>query len=312
MTEATLQVHPQMFRAVYTDSTSAVSTAPLNTVSIQPTLDGTTGQYSVHWEDILKVYGNAVYILNGSTAVPFLMDKNSERLDPLQIQTFPDVVLDVVVRTLGGDVDLQSKTIEDTSGLSSIISSVILDSSKSSPATESSGSSTSTNITEEYLNATNQGDADAQFKLGFMYDKGNGVPQDYPKAIEWYLKSANQGHANAQFNLGFMYSNGNGVPQDYPKAIEWYLKSANQGHAKAQLNLGFLYENGKGVPQDYSKAIEWYLKSANQGHANAQFNLGFMYSNGNGVLQDYPKAIEWYLKSANQGHAKAQLNLGFL
>ncbi|KAF8920469.1 hypothetical protein BGZ58_004354, partial [Dissophora ornata] len=56
--------------------------------------------------------------------------------------------------------------------------------------------------------------------------------------MEWYLKAANQGNASAQYNLGFMYEHGKGVPQDYSKAMEWYLKAANQGHASAQPNLG--------------------------------------------------------------------------
>ncbi len=30
-----------------------------------------------------------------------------------------------------------------------------------------------------------QGDADAQFSLGLMYTKGQGVPQDYTVALKW-------------------------------------------------------------------------------------------------------------------------------
>ncbi len=35
-----------------------------------------------------------------------------------------------------------------------------------------------------------------------------------------------------------MYQNGNGVAQDYNKAMEYYLKSANQGNSEAQYNIG--------------------------------------------------------------------------
>ena len=68
-----------------------------------------------------------------------------------------------------------------------------------------------------------------------------------------------------------MYSNGQGVEQDYKKAVEWYRKAAEQGHADAQNNLGFMYYTGQGVEQDYKKAVEWYRKAAEQGHADAQF-----------------------------------------
>ncbi|MCP4500187.1 MAG: sel1 repeat family protein, partial [Deltaproteobacteria bacterium] len=50
-------------------------------------------------------------------------------------------------------------------------------------------------------------------------------------------KSANQGHAQAPFCVGLMYYHGDGVSQDYARAVEWYRKSANQGHAQAQQML---------------------------------------------------------------------------
>lgn len=70
----------------------------------------------------------------------------------------------------------------------------------------------------EWKPLAEQGDADAQYNLGFMYDKGQGVPQDYAEAVRWYQASAEQGDAPAQNSLGFMYSNGQGVPQDYVMA----------------------------------------------------------------------------------------------
>ena len=54
-------------------------------------------------------------------------------------------------------------------------------------------------------------------------------------------KSANQGDANAQFSLGYLYSQGEEVVQDYAKALEWYRKAADQGNNVAQLFLGISY-----------------------------------------------------------------------
>ena len=56
------------------------------------------------------------------------------------------------------------------------------------------------------------------------------------KAFELYKKSANQGYAQAQFNLGNMYYKGQGVKQDYKKARELWQKLADQGFAQAQSN----------------------------------------------------------------------------
>ena len=67
---------------------------------------------------------------------------------------------------------------------------------------------------------------------------------DYATAFEEMLPIAEQGDANAQFNLGFMYDNGEGVPQDYAEAVRWYRLAAEQGNAFAQVNLGVMYANG--------------------------------------------------------------------
>ena len=42
-----------------------------------------------------------------------------------------------------------------------------------------------------------QGDADAQLRLGEMYVRGEDVPQDYAKAAHWFRRAAEQGHATA-------------------------------------------------------------------------------------------------------------------
>jgi len=117
---------------------------------------------------------------------------------------------------------------------------------------------------------------------------------DYATARREWRPLAEQGNANAQFNLGLMYDNGQGVSQDYAKALQWYRKAAEQGNVEAQYNLGFMYDNGQGVPQDYAKALRWWRKAAEQGNAKAQSKLGFMYRNGLGVPQDYVQAHMWY------------------
>ncbi len=93
--------------------------------------------------------------------------------------------------------------------------------------------------------------------------------KDYKEVVRLYHLSAEQGDATAQFNLGWMYGNGQGVPQDYKEAVRWYRLSAEQGTARAQVFLGAMYGNGQGVPQDYKEAVRWYRLSAEQGNAEA-------------------------------------------
>ena len=160
--------------------------------------------------------------------------------------------------------------------------------------------------------AAEQGDADAQFRLGEMYKYGRGIRQDGAEAVKWYRQAAEQGHAAAQKKLGWMYANGRGVRQDDEEAVKWYRLVAEQGHAAAQNKLGWMYANGRGVRQDDEEAVKWYRLAAEQGHAAARYNLGGMYYNGCGVQKNYEKAVKWYRRAAEQGHADAQTNLGWM
>lgn len=54
------------------------------------------------------------------------------------------------------------------------------------------------------LEKAKAGDADAQYSLGVMYEKGQGVRQDYAEAVKWYRKAGEQGYAGAQTNLDRM------------------------------------------------------------------------------------------------------------
>ncbi len=82
---------------------------------------------------------------------------------------------------------------------------------------------------------------------------------DYATALREWRPLAKQGYAKAQYNLGLMYCNGEGVPQDYAKALQWYRMAApEQGNAGAQNTLGVMYDKGLIVPQDYAQAHMWY------------------------------------------------------
>lgn len=92
------------------------------------------------------------------------------------------------------------------------------------------------------------------------YDKGLAAAQsgDFATALKEWRPLAEQGNAEAQLNLGFMYSDGKGVPQDYAEVAKWYRMAAEQGYAGAQYNLGLRYKNGEGVLQDNIMAHMWY------------------------------------------------------
>ena len=138
----------------------------------------------------------------------------------------------------------------------------------------------------EYRPLAERGDPEAQYRIGRMYEFGNGYPQDKAQGIAWIRKAAAQGHADAQQELGVVYATGDGVKQDNVQAVAWFRKAAEQGDATAQYNLGLLYAKGQGVATDYAQAVDWWRKSAAQGNADAQFKLAVVYHNGQGAPQD--------------------------
>ena len=76
--------------------------------------------------------------------------------------------------------------------------------------------------------------------------------------MKWYRLAAVQGDAKAQYNLGSMYEDGQGVSQDYDKAVKWYRFAVEKGEPRAQINLGRLFAIGYGVPQDFIRAHMWF------------------------------------------------------
>ena len=73
-----------------------------------------------------------------------------------------------------------------------------------------------------------EGNAFAQFALGFIYDAAKGISQDDAEAAKWYRKAADQGVAGAQYNLGAMYADGHGVLLDYVEAYKWLSVAASR------------------------------------------------------------------------------------
>jgi hypothetical protein len=69
--------------------------------------------------------------------------------------------------------------------------------------------------------AAEQGDPQAQTQVGFMYETGRGLPQDYMAAVYWYRRAAEQGFPRAMHQLGLMYDKGQGVAEDYVVAHKW-------------------------------------------------------------------------------------------
>eukprot|EP01130_Rhizamoeba_saxonica_P012448 TRINITY_DN5251_c0_g1_i2.p1 TRINITY_DN5251_c0_g1~~TRINITY_DN5251_c0_g1_i2.p1 ORF type:complete len:188 (+),score=36.66 TRINITY_DN5251_c0_g1_i2:22-585(+) len=127
---------------------------------------------------------------------------------------------------------------------------------------------------EYYRTAAEDGDAESQYQLALIYDKGEGVPQDKEVAKQWYLKAADQGHTESEYMVGSIYLNGGFDDQiDYRAAYEWFKKAAAKDHSEAQVNLGFLYLNGSGIERNMIQAKRWIKRAMDLG----VFMVDFVY-----------------------------------
>jgi len=86
------------------------------------------------------------------------------------------------------------------------------------------------------------------------YNKGA-----FSKAFQMWQRLANEGSANAEYNLGILYSRGEGVIQDHQKAFEWFHRAARRGLAASQIRIAAMYATGIGVETSPVDAYMWLL-----------------------------------------------------
>ena len=157
-----------------------------------------------------------------------------------------------------------------------------------------------------------QNEPEAQFYLGYLYEKGKFLPQDYALAFQNYRAAALMHYGPAENNLASLYQHGQGVPRDPTQAFQWYLASAEDGDPTGQINLATLYYRGEGISQDYEKAVRWLRASADAGCSHAQNNLAYFYFYGIVVQRDYVAAARLLQLAAQQNLVRAQTNLANL
>jgi TPR repeat protein len=84
-----------------------------------------------------------------------------------------------------------------------------------------------------YQKAADANSPAGQFYLGTLYR----TQKQYQQAIEWVEKSALQGYPPAMYRLGKMYDWGEGIAADKDKAYRYFEQAAKQGHLMAQRQI---------------------------------------------------------------------------
>jgi TPR repeat protein len=139
---------------------------------------------------------------------------------------------------------------------------------------------------KEIIDAAERGDAKAQWRLGWRYEKGRGMERSDEEAVRWFRKAAERGVVD---DLNELF-----------KLLD-LMEKAEQGDARAQYKLADRYDRDFFGVSNHEKAAKWYRKAAEQGYGAAQLCLGFHYSRGDGVEQSDEEATKWIEKAVAQG-----------
>lgn len=141
----------------------------------------------------------------------------------------------------------------------------------------------------------------AVFNQGWLKQRGCGVPLDAAGAGTAITRSAEGGCAIAQFYLGTLYQEGELVGYDDPKALKWLTAAADQNYPPALNRLGAVYQRGLlGVAEDDARGSEYYRRAADYGDARAMINYARALEIGVGVEKNTGAAIAYYRRAAAQ------------
>lgn len=124
--------------------------------------------------------------------------------------------------------------------------------------------------------------------------------------FRFQVKLAEQGNTEAQYKVGEMYEQGKGVTQDMLEAVIWLEKAASQGHKKATYKLLYIEIAANGL-NDFTKSQLGVLRQeAASGNYNAQYFLGKMYAAGVGMPKSLHNALTWLNKATFNGVSEAE------
>src|SRR3984957_17717217 len=168
----------------------------------------------------------------------------------------------------------------------------------------------------------------AQWKLGRMYARGEGVPHDDFQAYQYFdqlIQSYNEDEperrdisavSNAFVAVGVYCLNGipnTEVKPDPERALEMFQYAAtNFGDPDAQYNLARMYMDGAaGLTKNNMRAARWLALAAEKHHRPAQAVLGhLLFVGGDGVPRQRARGLMWLTiaKSAAQGPKDEWMN----
>ncbi|SFV62302.1 conserved hypothetical secreted protein [hydrothermal vent metagenome] len=105
----------------------------------------------------------------------------------------------------------------------------------------------------------------ACYRLGDMYENGQGATKNKVLAKKYYKKSCNGDYYDSCLNLAYMHSR----DKDYDKVIPLYTKACDNGVFYGCRGLGDYYHDNKYKKKNLSLSLHFYEKACIQGDSVA-------------------------------------------
>lgn len=188
--------------------------------------------------------------------------------------------------------------------------------------------------------------ADELHHIGYTFDVGKGVSQNFERARQWYQRARAKGCALSSRNLGILYRNGEGVSVDKAEAAYYFQEAYERGDEKSQEILKRLLDAPETTFHDLSRIahhsfvegrhrnyqlsrrvygklldqggspvdFKWFLgiaarmggRNPNSWDAIAYMRMGIMYSSPLHPDRDFYKAWDYFRKGAREGRTDAR------
>ena len=156
-----------------------------------------------------------------------------------------------------------------------------------------------------------------EYRIGKMYEAGQGAEQSYGEAADWYELSAMKGNRYALYSLGMMYQRGQGVIRDLKKSADLLKRSMMNGNPYAAWEYGKMLRDGIGLEKNGEKAnlafktafFGFLTLAEKQMDDNLMYRIGKMYQDGTGTEKDEGKAVPYFQRAIEFEHVHAMCAL---
>jgi flagellar biosynthesis GTPase FlhF len=127
--------------------------------------------------------------------------------------------------------------------------------------------------------------------------------------FDFQMKLAKKGNAEAQFKVGEMYEAGRGVKKNMQEAMKWINKAAAQGNNAASYKLLYHDLEKNGINTDNKTQLVALKSAAHAGDGYAQYYVGLMHSRGVGLEKNNDQALDWLGKASLVGVTAAEAEI---